>query len=436
MNWQESLAWLESLGQFGSRPGLERINRVLNELGRPEKELNIIHVAGTNGKGSTCAFISSVLTAAGYRTGLYTSPHLADYTERYQIDGVKAEEEELANCFTRVRKAIDTLSADDGLILTEFEVLTVVAFLYFAAHRVDYLVLEVGMGGRLDATNVVLPKLAVITRIGLDHVAVLGGSLAAIAAEKAGIIKPQVPVVSAAQEQEAAAVIEAIAGQNQAKVCTVLDLVSKCPKEHDLSGQRFDMKVADRSFPDLSIKLLGFHQLENAATAVCALRVLSEQGACISEAALRQGLAAARWPARFEVVKRNPLAIVDGAHNPNGAEALAHTVGEYLQDFRPILVLGVLGDKDIEGILGIFASFAQRAVVTRPKSPRAAEPEDVAASLKALGVDTLVEPDIDTAVAKALAWAGPQDAVLVCGSLYLAGRAREVLITTHEPFLR
>ena len=427
MNWEEALAWLESLGQFGSRPGLERINQVLDNLGRPEKGLSIIHVAGTNGKGSVATFISSVLTAAGYSTGLYTSPHLVQYQERFLTDGVEAAEHELALYFTQVREVVDRLQAESGLILTEFEVLTVVAFLYFAARRVDYLVLEVGLGGRLDATNVVVPKLAVITRIGIDHMAVLGNTLAAIAGEKAGIIKPKVPVVMGAQEAEAEAAIRAAADRNQAVLYATEDSVFVHPKEHNLSGQRFTLKVADRLYPDLWIKLLGPHQLENAATAACAWRVLAEQGAGISEAAFRQGLAAARWPARFEVVKTKPLTIIDGAHNLSGAEALARTVEQYLPAGRLLLVVGVLADKDVNGILRVFASFASKAVVTRPDSPRAAAPKDVAAQLRLLGVDTLVEPDIGRAVDKALTLAGPKDTVLVCGSLYLAGKARECL---------
>lgn len=429
MNWQESLAWLEVLGQFGSRPGLERINQVLDVLGRPEKGLNIIHVAGTNGKGSVCTFISSVLTAAGYRTGLYTSPHLVHYNERFQIDKMVAEEEELAYYFTQVRTAIEKLNAVNGLVLTEFEVLTVVAFLYFAAHRVDYLVLEVGMGGRLDATNVVVPKLSIITRIGLDHMAVLGSTIAAIAGEKAGIIKQQVPVVMAAQEPEAADCIRAAAEKNKAKLYITQELVAVNPKDYNLSGQRFDLKVADRSFSDLYIKLLGPHQLENVATAVCAFKALSDQGVSVSDEALRQGLREASWPARFEVVRTNPLAIVDGAHNPNGAEALAHTVSQYLPQLRPILLLGVLADKDVDAILKIFASFAAKAVVTRPDSPRARTPEEVAAKLKNLGVEAVVEADIKAAVDKVLALAEPKDVVLVCGSLYLAGKAREYLLS-------
>lgn len=434
MNWQQSMAWLESLGQFGSRPGLERINQVLDILGHPERELDVIHVAGTNGKGSVCTFISSVLTAAGYRTGLYTSPHLTAYTERFQIDGVAAPKEELAQYFTQVRSAIDMLQADRNLVLTEFEVLTVVAFLYFAARRVDCLVLEVGMGGRLDATNVVTPKLAVITRIGLDHMGVLGDTLAAIAREKAGIIKTQVPVVLGAQEPEAAAALRSMAKEKKAAVYAAEDLVSVYSKEYDLSGQRFDIKLSDCLLPDLSIKLLGPHQLENTATAVCALQALSDQGISVSDDALRRGLAEASWPGRFEVIKKEPLAIVDGAHNPDGAEALVRTVGEYLDGSQRLLVLGVLEDKDVNSILKVFATIARKAIVTRPESPRAAKPEEVAARLKVLGVDAIVEPDISLAVDKALSLARPQDVVLVCGSLYLAGKARTHLLETNLPY--
>jgi dihydrofolate synthase/folylpolyglutamate synthase len=429
VNWKESLAWLESLGRFGSRPGLDRINRVLDELGRPQQGLNIIHVGGTNGKGSVSAFISSVLTAAGYRTGLYTSPHLSHYSERFQIDDAVANDDELARYFTKVRAAVERLHDQDGLILTEFEVLTVVAFLYFAAQEVDYLVLEVGMGGRLDATNVAWPKLAVITRIGLDHMAVLGNTLAAVAGEKAGIIKPKVPVVMGKQEPECVFAIRDAAQHNQAPLCSAEDLVAVQPKEHTLNGQLFDLKVAGRLFRDVRITLLGLHQLENVATAVSALEMLNSQGANISDDALRRGLAAASWPARFEVVRNRPLVIIDGAHNADGAKALARTVRQYLPGLQPILVVGLLSDKDVSTILSFFASFAARAIVTRPDSPRAAQPHEVATTLKCLGVQAEIEPDIGAAVAKALALTGPDDAVLVCGSLYLAGTARGYLLS-------
>ncbi|MDK2927514.1 MAG: dihydrofolate synthase / folylpolyglutamate synthase, partial [Bacillota bacterium] len=209
MDWEETTVWLESLARFGSRPGLERIERLLALLGHPEQGLKVIHVAGTNGKGSVCAFISAVLAAAGYRTGLYTSPHLVEYTERFQVNGREVAPDELAALLTRVRAAAEAVAAAGGGQATEFEVLTAAAFLYFARERVDYLVLEVGLGGRLDATNVVEPQVAVITHISYDHVAVLGRTLTEIAREKAGIIKPGRPVVLAPQEDEAARVITA-----------------------------------------------------------------------------------------------------------------------------------------------------------------------------------------------------------------------------------
>lgn len=433
MDWEETTVWLESLARFGSRPGLERIERLLALLGHPEQGLKVIHVAGTNGKGSVCAFISAVLAAAGYRTGLYTSPHLVEYTERFQVNGREVAPDELAALLTRVRAAAEAVAAAGGGQATEFEVLTAAAFLYFARERVDYLVLEVGLGGRLDATNVVEPQVAVITHISYDHVAVLGRTLTEIAREKAGIIKPGRPVVLAPQEDEAARVITARAAERGAPLFSVRAQCTVVPGRQDLSGQRFDLTAAGRSYPDLEIRLLGPHQLDNAATAALALTVLGSQGATIPEDAVRRGLAAARWPARFEVVRTAPLAIIDGAHNPDGAQALARTVRTYLPGRRLILVLGMLGDKDVSAVLKTLGPLAQAAVVTRPASPRAAAPEQVAAGLKACVPAVYVEPEIPRAVDRALALAAPGDAVLVCGSLYMAGAARRHLVTCPSP---
>ncbi|NMA55126.1 MAG: bifunctional folylpolyglutamate synthase/dihydrofolate synthase [Firmicutes bacterium] len=429
MNWEQVLAWLESLGQFGARPGLERINRVLDALGRPEKKLNIIHIAGTNGKGSVAAFISSILTAAGYRTGLYTSPHLVRYTERFLLDGTEADQCELARHFSLIRDVVARLQTESNLILTEFEVLTVAACLYFAAQKVDYLVLEAGLGGRLDATNVVDPSLAVITRIGLDHLDVLGNTLVSIANEKAGIIKPGVATVLGAQETEVTAAICNQAQQKKAKLYFAPELVSAYPKEISLTGQRFDLQIADLPRQrNLQIKLLGPHQLENVATAACAWYALLKQGVTISETAFSQGLATAFWPARFEVISTDPVTIIiDGGHNYSAARALARTVKQYLPMEKVLLVIGLLGDKDVDGILKVLAPLAAKAVATRPNSPRALNPEEVARKLESLKVESLVEPDIEAAVNRALSMAKPGDTVLVCGSLYLVGRVRERL---------
>ncbi|MDI3538528.1 MAG: dihydrofolate synthase / folylpolyglutamate synthase [Bacillota bacterium] len=428
MNWQEAAAWLESLGRFGSRPGLERIEKLLGKLGHPEQGLKVIHVAGTNGKGSVCAFVSSVLAAAGYRTGLYTSPHLVEYRERFQINGTLISLEELAALLTDVRRASLEAAGAGGEEATEFEVLTAAAFLYFATQKVDYLVLEVGLGGRLDATNVVRPEVAVITHISYDHTAVLGCRLAEIAREKAGIIKPGCPVVMAPQEEEAAEVIAAVAAERRAPLHRVQAECTVIPRRQSLSGQSFDLCISGRSYRDLSISLLGDHQVDNAATAALALTVLSSKGAAVSEDALRQGLAAARWPARFEVVLRSPVVVIDGAHNPDGAEALARAVQAYLPKRRLILVLGVLGDKDVPAVLRALGPLAQVAVVTRPASPRAAEPEHVASGLRAYVPEVYVEPEIERAVQRALSLAGPEDVVLVAGSLYMAGVARRYLL--------
>jgi dihydrofolate synthase/folylpolyglutamate synthase len=431
LEYSEALAWLESLGRFGSRPGLQRIQALLEVLGHPEQGLEVVHVAGTNGKGSVCAYISSILAAAGYRTGLYTSPHLVSYTERLQVNGQEVPEPVLARLLTQVRQAAERVTTDTGEHPTEFEVLTAAAFLYFNVQKVDYLVLEVGLGGRLDATNVVFPQVAVITNISHDHVGVLGTSIAAIAREKAGIIKPGRPVVMAPQEEEAAQVIVAVAKEWGSPLLSVRERVALHLVEESLQKQRFHLQLGEASYQDVVIHLLGRHQLDNAATAILAIDVLCSLGAEVKPDALYQGLAATRWPARFEVMSSRPVVIVDGAHNLAGAQALARAVRDYLPGRRVVLLIGVLADKDVSSILRELGPLGQAAVVTRPDSPRAADLESVADGLSVYVPHVVVEPDVRRAVDRALALACRDDVVLVCGSLYLVGWARKYIGRTH-----
>ncbi len=445
-SYEEALAHIHGLYRFGSRLGLVRPRRLLAELGDPHLGLRVIHVAGTNGKGSVAAITASVLSAAGYRTGLYVSPYLADFSERIGIDGrpIAPEEtaalvfEDLLPAARRVEAAQAATGEDDDPI-TEFEFVTALGFLYYARRKVDFLVSEVGLGGRFDATNVIdRPLLAVITSVGLDHTDRLGTTIAQIAAEKAGIIKRSAPVVSAPQDSEALTVLTGAARRRDCPFYLAGRDGRVTFESASLAGQR--ISFSGPGFPreeGLTLPLLGVHQLENAATALTALGVLRERGwaPALDSRALRSGLAATVWPGRFEVFPglpgRAPI-IIDGAHNPPGARALSASLRQLVPGRRLVLLLGLLGDKDVEAYLRLVLPPALPGVVKvftcRPDSPRAMPAEELArrVGLAAPGLTvTATGGGAGDALRAAYAEAGPDDVVCVAGSLYQVGQARE-----------
>jgi len=459
--YEEAREHIHSLYRFGSRLGLGRVRRLLAELGDPHLGLRVIHVAGTNGKGSVAAMTASVLQAAGYRTGLYISPYLSDFRERISIDGRPISPEETAQLvFDFVKPAAERVEgAGEALAggpppdpITEFEFVTALGFLHFARGQVDFLVGEVGLGGRFDATNVIdRPLLAVITSIGLDHTDRLGSTVEAIAAEKAGIIKRSAPVVSAPQSEAGA--LEVIRAAARRRDCPfyLAGRDSRLAVEAvSLRGQT--VSFAGPGFPrpeaGLHLPLLGRHQVDNAVTALTALGVLRERdlAPALDGRALGDGLARTSWPGRFEVFGDRPPIVIDGAHNPPGARALASTLREYLSGRRIFLVLGILGDKDVDQFLSLVLPPALPEVAgvfaCRPDNPRAMTAERLAElvaehvarwapsgppSCPRPGVPLPVTavPDVGTALRLALAAAGPDDAVCVAGSLYQVGAARQ-----------
>src|ERR1035437_1354642 len=409
----DSVHFLYSLGNEikTAKLGLERIRAVLETLGRPQDRLRFVHVAGTNGKGSTCAMVESALRAAGRHTGLFTSPHLAEPTERIRIDGLPISAERFAQAFDRVHTAC---AADDHT--TYFETVTAMALLVFAEERADMVVLEVGLGGRLDATNVVSPELCVITPVDFDHEAFLGKSLESIAGEKAGILKPGVPAVFARQRPEAARVLDRRAAELSIPVARTADwLVSDL--DIDPRGSRFRL-TGERDLR-LACPLAGEHQVENAVTAAVALARLG-----IADSAIEAGIARTRWPGRLERVSERPEIILDGAHNPAGARALAAYIDRFYSHRLVRLIYGAMRDKAIDEISGILFPRAQQVIVTAPQQARALAPE----ALRDIGS----HPDLRTAptLRDALALvedASPQDVIFVTGSLFLVAEARAIL---------
>lgn len=414
MDYDQALKYIEGVSYLGVKPGLERVSALLGRLGHPERKTRFVHVAGTNGKGSTSVMTASALSACGYKTGLYTSPHLARVNERMRLDGAEIPDGE----FARVVSAL--ASAAEGLAepCTEFELLTAAALLWFAEAGADIAVLEVGMGGRFDATNVIpRSECAVITNIGLDHTAVLGDTVEAIAAEKAGIFKGGC-AVSYEQPDSVAAVLRSAAAKTGTEL-TFADFSKIEPLSDSVEGQRFRFEGEE-----YSIRLLGAHQLKNAAVAFTALDTLRRSGWDLPAEGVRKGLAAAVWPARFELVERAPLFVVDGGHNPQCVAATAEAIRRYMPGGRCVILMGVLADKDWSAMIDILADVAEGFVCAAPDSPRALPAADLGAELLRRGLHAEVCSSVPEAVEAAKALAGPDGAVCSVGSLYMSGAVR------------
>ena len=439
MNYQEALAWIysfsdtERTGAFvhDREDNLRRERALVEVLGNPQRAYGVTHVAGTKGKGSTSAMIASILRAAGVRVGLYTQPDLHTYRERMRVDGEVMPGEVIARLVPQLRSALVSIGSSLGSYIT-YEVSTALMFLAFRDMGVQHAVVEVGLGGRLDATNIVEPMATVITSISFDHMALLGNTLSAIAREKAGIVKPETPLVCSAQSPEALAVIAEVCRDRNAPLIRVGPAgcgdcsYTYTPRDADARGQTFDLVTPGGALAELSLGLLGEHQLENAGAAVAAVQQLNGRGIPVTEEAIRRGLSEARWPARMQVVSERPWAVVDGAHNADSFAKLFAGLRRHFTFRRLILVLGVMSDKDIGGIARETALAHPARIVTTPyASPRAAAPEALANALRAEDPALAVEdaPNSFAALTTALAEAGPDDLVCVTGSLYLAGEA-------------
>ncbi len=411
MTYEEALEYIHGVNWTFCKPGLERISELCERLGHPERKLKFIHVAGTNGKGSFCSMLSSVLTAAGYKTGLYTSPYIVEFNERMRIDGKNIENELLASITERVRPIADSM-ADKP---TEFELITAIAFLYFAEAECDAVVLEAGMGGRLDSTNVIRePYLSVITGIALDHVDYLGDTVEKIAAEKAGIIKDGAPVLYGGLDTSAGEVIRAVAKERGSEFFEI-DYNEIKNLTSTLDGTNFDFL----SHGGIHISLLGLYQPRNAALVLRATDLLRKIGLAIPEDAIKRGLSAAKWPARFEIISHAPLIIFDGAHNPQGIESAVESIKHYFGKEKILVLTGVLRDKDHKYIASKLSEIAYRAFTITPENPRALAAEAYAAELSELGVSAEPYPSIEEAILAAKRIAMAEQKPLIClGSLY------------------
>ena len=413
MNYNETLEYIHCGFFGGTRPGLERVAELLEKLGNPQDKLRFIHVTGTNGKGSFCAMTDAVLRAAGYNTGLYTSPYIKRFNERMMANGEPITDDELAEIASYVRPFAEEMEDKP----TEFELITAVAMVFFVRRKCDPVILEVGMGGRLDATNIIkTPLLSVVTGIALDHTKILGDTLGKIAAEKAGIFKEGVPVLWCGDSEEADAVIREKAAEKGCSV-TVPDRADLRVKKYTLDGTSFETS----DYKNVKIPLLGSYQPLNAQNVLCAVPLLKSAGLKITKKAVREGLASVAWPARFEIISREPLIIEDGGHNPEGIEAAVNSIKLYFPEKINILT-GVLADKNYTQMAGMIASVARKVFCLTPENTRALSAEAYAEVYRGMGVAAEAYPDIPSAVEAAYKAGLKEDVPTVClGSLYMYG---------------
>lgn len=411
MNYAETLDFIHSSSGVFCKPGLDRISALCHSLGNPESKLKFIHVGGTNGKGSTSSMLASILVAAGYRVGLYTSPYVKKFNERMRINGEEISDSELAEIADTVRPFVEKMTDKP----TEFELITAIAFEYFRRGGCDVVVLEVGMGGRLDSTNVIEnPLLSIITGISLDHVAFLGDTVEKIAFEKAGIIKHGCPVIFGGDSDEAKSVISRVASEKCAKI-HYPDYQSIEIKSASLSGTKFNYKAHQ----NLSISLLGSYQPRNAAVVLEAVQILRDAGLAITDKAVAAGLKSARWPARFEVIHDEPTVIFDGAHNAEGIKAAVESIKQYFGNMRVIIFTGVLKDKDYEEIASCISSVAREAFTITPDNPRALSAEEYASVLSRYGTHATPCKSTKEAIRLGILTALENNTALCClGSLY------------------
>lgn len=418
---------IHEFNRFGMVLGLDRMEELLRRLGNPQDDLKVIHVAGTNGKGSVSKYLEEGLAACGYKMGLYTSPYIDTFNERIRYDGADISDEDLEYYGQKVVSATEAMVADGLDSPTEFEVVTAIAFLYFADRQADITILEVGLGGIGDSTNVVKSPLAsVITSISYDHMAQLGSSLAEIAVNKAGIIKTGCPVIANVPQRDAAKIIARKAYAMGSRLYDISGIRAAVSDETPFS-QKVSMELYEKSYSDVEISMVGRHQAENLKTALATLEILRKSGAVkLDREALYEGLKRARQPGRFEVISEDPLVIIDGAHNEAGAQALQETMAQHFAGKKILLVAGILADKEIDSIVKFLTKITDHIIVTEPDNPRKLAAEKLAEHVAEFGAAAEVVSDVEAAVHRAKELADGYDVILFAGSLYLIGDVRRL----------
>ena len=416
MNYEETIEYIHSAYWKGTKDGLQRTRELLSLLGDPQNDLRFIHVAGTNGKGSTCAMLASILQAAGYRTGLYTSPFVNRFNERIALNGTPIPDQDLVDLFERIRPVVDGMPNQPS----EFELITCAAMLYYKEQHCDVVVLEVGMGGEFDSTNVIqTPLLTIITAMGFDHMKYLGDTMAEIASAKAGIIKPDGTTLIYGKNPEADQVFKDTCERMGSRL-VVTDHSRITDHAHTLQGH--DLSFG--SFDHIHLPLIGSHQVKNAAVVLTAVEELNRGGLSIPDVAVYAGMAAVRWPARMELLSEKPVFLLDGGHNPHGFKAAAETMRELFPDKKMTVLMGVMADKDHGDMIRLLLPQAKRFITVQPDSPRAMTSQALAEEIRALGGQAEEAGTVENGVKAMLAQTAPDDVLLAIGSLYMAGDVR------------
>lgn len=429
MNYNEALQFIHESHKFGMRLGLDNIKKLLELLGNPQNNLKIIHVAGTNGKGSTCSFISSILKESGYKVGLYTSPFLETFTERIRVNGENIREEEVGKIVSLIKEKIEIMVSEGYSYPTEFEIVTAMAFYYYNQEKVDFVALEVGLGGRYDATNVIdKPVVSAITSISLDHTGILGDTLAKIAFEKGGIIKENCPTIVYPQQEEASEVIKNICAEKKSKYIEC-DFKNIEIKSSNINSQIYNCNINGKELRDLEIKLIGAHQIKNSIVALNVIEYLNDiKITNISEENIRKGLLETKWPGRIEKISENPMFIIDGAHNEEGAKSLANSIDKYFENKNKILVIGMLEDKDIDSVLDLLIPKFNKVITTTPDNPRAIDANKLKEKIERYNIEVTCKPNIKEAVDYALEISNKDDVIISAGSLYMIGNVRTIIV--------
>ena len=428
MTYEEAMKYIRSVGMFGSNYGLDRTYRLLELLGNPQDKLKLIHIAGTNGKGSTTAMITKMLRGMGYKVGMYTSPYLEEFEERIQINGINIPKDRLVEELEKVKNAVNTVIEEGYEHPTEFEIITVLMFLYFCNEKVDYAVIEVGLGGKLDSTNVITPKVSVIASISLDHTNLLGNTLGQIAGEKAGIIKEGVPVVLYPQKEEAEEVILKTSANKNCKVYSINKNDGKLMNiDYDNITQRVEVKGLNGIY-NIDLPLLGAHQILNLCTAINAVEVLcKEEGIKFEKNVIEESLKDVKWIGRLETLNRNPLIVIDGAHNIDGIKSLTQNIKKYFKYNKMYLLLGILADKQVGEMIHEIAPMAEKIFTLAPNNDRAESSENLKNEIELINPNVEAFDDYETAIKKAMNEADEEDLILVSGSLYMIGDMRKII---------
>ena len=419
MNYEETIAYIHSMYWTGTKAGLARTKELLSLLGDPQKELRFVHVAGTNGKGSTCAMLASILQAAGYKTGLYTSPFVNRFNERIALNGVPISDQDLVDVFERIRPVVDAMVEKPS----EFELITCAAMLYYREQQCDVVVLEVGMGGEFDSTNVIeTPLLTVITAMGFDHMKYLGNTMTEIASAKAGIIKPGGTTVIYGENPEADQVFSDTC-QRVGSRLVVTDHSRMVDHAHTLRGH--DLSFGP--YAHIHLPLIGSHQVKNAAVVLTAVEELKKGGLVIPDRAVYEGMEKVQWPARMELLSEKPVLLLDGGHNPHGFTAAAKTLRELFPGRKVTVMMGVMADKDHGDMIRQLLPLAKRFITVQPDSPRSMTAEDLAEEIRALGGEAEPAGTVENGVKTLLKEAEPDDVLLAIGSLYMSGTVRAAM---------